>query len=202
YVLKGKITDENGNAVPYANIKDKTRNNVTIADTAGRFSLRSGDSSITAMASATGYDPKSFSLNKDMQPTIALNKRGAELNEVVVTGLGQSKRHKKSVSASRASNGKVAGVQITSDSSRPSGGWEKFDQYLKENTSPIYNENNERLTGEVFLSFTINKKGRPKNIKVLKSSCEDCEEKAIQLLENGPGWTGNENKQETVVIKF
>jgi hypothetical protein len=52
------------------------------------------------------------------------------------------------------------------------------------------------------LSFTINKKGRPRNIKVLKSSCEACEEKAIELLENGPDWIVKKGTPGTVVIKF
>ena len=159
------MTDEKGNAVPYASITDKTRNKVTVTDTAGRFFLRSQDSSITAMASAPGYASKSFMLKKDVQPIIAMNKTNAELSNVVVTGYGKRKQIKESASASKALNGKVAGVQITSAGPQPSGGQEKFDQYLKENTAPIYDENNERLTGEVLLSFTINKKGDPKILK-------------------------------------
>ena len=200
YVLKGKVTDENGNAVPYASITDKTRKKVTVTDTAGRFSLRSKDSSITAMASVPGYASKSFKLNKDVQPTISMNKTGAELSEVVVTGYGRQKRVKESASASKALNGKVKGVQITTPA--PLVGQEKFDQYLKEKAYPVYDENNERLTGEVLLSFTINKKGRPGNIKVLKSSCEACEIEAIQLLEKGPAWTGKRGSRGTVVIKL
>ena len=202
YVLKGKVTDENGNAVPYASITDKTRNKVTVTDTAGHFSLRSKDSSITAMASATGYASKSFSLTKDAQPTIAMNKTSAELSDVVVTALGKRKRLKESATVSKALNGRVSGVQMTTPGLQPYGGREKFDQYLKENTSPVYNETNELLTGEVLLSFTINKKGRPGNIKVLKSSCDACEMEAIQLLEKGPAWTGKRGTRGTVVIKF
>lgn len=202
YALKGKVTDEKGNAVPFASITDKIRNKVTFTDTAGRFLLRSQDSSITAMASATGYASKSFKLKKDVQPTIAINKTNAELSEVVVTAYGQRKKLKESASASKALNGKVAGVQVMQASPQPSGGQEKFDQYLKENTAPIFDENDEHLTGEVLLSFTINKKGRPKNIKVLKSSCEACEQEAIKLLQNGPRWTGKKDTPGTVVIKF
>jgi CarboxypepD_reg-like domain/Gram-negative bacterial TonB protein C-terminal len=202
YSLKGKVTDEKGNAVPYASITDEARNKVTVTDTAGRFLLRSQDSSITAMASATGYASKSFTLKKDAQPTIAMSKADAELSDVVVTGMSKYKRVKESASASKSLNGKVADVQMTSALPQPSGGQEKFDQYLKENRTPIYNENGERLTGEVLLSFTINKKGRPKNIKVVKSSCVACEKEAIKLLENGPDWTGRKDKQGTAVIKF
>ena len=202
YVLKGKVTDEKGNVVPFANITDKAGNKATVTDTAGNFFLRSQDSSITAMASASGYASKSFTLKKDVQPTIAMNKTNAELEEVVVTAYDKRKQVKESTSASKALNGKVAGIQMTSAGFQPYGGQEKFDLYLKENTTPIYNENNERLTAEVLLSFTINKKGRPKNIKVVKSSCATCEQEAIKLLQNGPDWTGKKDKEGTVVIKF
>ena len=131
-----------------------------------------------------------------------MNKKEAALYEVVVSGVSKRKQVKESSSESKALNGKVAGVQITTAGPQPSGGQEKFDQYLKENTAPIYDENNERLTGEVLLSFTINKKGRPKNIKVLKSSCEACEKEAIKLLKNGPDWTRGKDTPGTVVIKF
>ena len=203
YLLKGKVTDETGNAVPYASITDKSRNKVAITDTAGNFFLPSEDSSIKATASATGYRSKSFTLKKDAQPIIAMNKADAELSDVVVTGYSSKRKQiKKPASASKALNGKVAGTQVVSALPQPSGGQEKFDQYLKENTEPIYDENNERLTGEVMLSFTINEKGRPKNIKVLKSSCEVCEQEAIKLLQNGPDWIGKKDTQGTVVIKF
>jgi CarboxypepD_reg-like domain/Gram-negative bacterial TonB protein C-terminal len=202
HVLKGKVADKNGQAVPYASIADKARDKVTITDTAGRFLLRSTDSSITATASAAGYASKAVKLKKDSPSTIAMNKTNDGLNEVVVTALGQRKQLKEPASASKALNGKVPGVQITSPGLQPSGGKEKFDRYVEENLKLIYDENNEPLTGEVLLSFTINKKGRPKNIKVVRSSCGPCENEAINLLENGPGWTGGKNVPGTVMIKF
>jgi hypothetical protein len=202
YVLKGKVTDENGHAVPYASITDNARDKVTVTDTAGRFLFRSKDSSITATASAAGYASKAFKLKKDTQFTIAMNKTNEGLNEVAVTALGKRKQLKEPASVSKALSGKVPGVQITSPGLQPSGGKEKFDRYLEENLKLIYDENNEPLTGEVLLSFTVNKKGRPKNIKVVRSSCEPCEKEAINLLENGPAWIGRGNVPGTVMIKF
>ena len=67
---------------------------------------------------------------------------------------------------------------------------------------PVYDENNERLRGDVVLSFIINKKGRPVNVDVLKSTCKDCEEHAMHLLETGPDWDGPKDKMGTVEIKF
>lgn len=202
YVLKGTVTDEAGNPVPYATIKNTIGNTQTFADESGQFAFKSQDSSVTAMASAAGYTPKSFNLKKDIQPTIEIKKNEASLSEVVVTGMGIRKQSKTTASVSKALDGKVAGVSVEQVSPQPSGGFNKFNQYLKENTPPVYDENSERLNGEVLLSFTIDKKGKPENIKVAKSSCAACEDEAIKLLRNGPKWIGKKNVQGTVVIQF
>ena len=202
YVLKGKLTDEEGNAIPYASITDNTRSEITVTDSAGRFLLRSNDSNITAIASAAGYTTKAFSLKKDVQPTIAMSKTNAELRDVAVNAMARRKEFKKSGSESKALDAKLPGVQLITGLLQPAGGKEKFNQYLKENLAPVYDENNELLTGAVWLSFTINKEGRPKNIHVSKSSCKDCEKEAIKLLENGPAWIGQKNETGTVVINF
>jgi len=201
YVLKGKLTDEDGNAIPYASITDNSRGKITVTDSTGRFLLRSKDSNITAIASATGYTTKTFLLKKDVQPTIAMSKTNAALRDVAANAMARRKEFKKSGSESKALDAKLPGVLITG-LLQPAGGKEKFDQYLKENLAPVYDENNELLTGAVSLSFTINKEGRPKNIYVLTSSCKECEKEAIKLLENGPAWTGQKNETGTVVINF
>ena len=79
---------------------------------------------------------------------------------------------------------------------------EKFYQYLQKNLTPIVNKNNEKVTGDVLLSFTTNKKGRPRDIKVVSSSCDQCESEAIKLLKNGPDWTDKRKSDKTVLIRF
>jgi hypothetical protein len=79
---------------------------------------------------------------------------------------------------------------------------EEFDKYLQEIIVPLFDSNNNKITGEVVLSFTINNNGRPENIKVVKSSCAACEKLAVALLENGPDWIVEKQKWETVLIKF
>jgi hypothetical protein len=196
FLLKGRVTDEKGEPLAFATVKDNS-NNAALTDTTGKFLLRSPDSNAIATISAPGYSPKKVTLQKDAQPMIALNRSNASLDEVVVIGYGE-KRKKDVVSRSEVLKGKAAGVAIT----QPLANNEKFDQYIKENIKPVYNENNELQTGEILLSFTINKKGKPRNIKVIKSTCEACEDEAIRLLENSPEWPSSKNKTRIVSIKF
>ena len=129
-----------------------------------------------------------------------MNKNEATLSEVVVTSAYENKR-KRALSPSANLQGKVAGVEVTS-AIQPFPVSEEFTQYMEENLIPVYDSNNERLTGKVVLSFNINKRGRPQDISVLKSTCKGCEEQAIRLLANGPDWAGKKNVQGTVEIKF
>ncbi|MDQ6763357.1 MAG: carboxypeptidase-like regulatory domain-containing protein, partial [Bacteroidota bacterium] len=191
YMLTGKVTDEIGVPIPNATITFKNKQEETITDTSGSFSLISADSNAALVASAIGFSPKNFLLKKDVQPTITMSRSGANLDEVVITGYAT--KRKKALAPSRNLQGKVAGVQIKKQAIQPFPVNDKFTKYLQENLVSMYDKNNNRLTGEVVLSFSINKKGRPRNIKVLKSTCEDCEEQAIHLLENGPDWEGREN---------
>jgi hypothetical protein len=55
YSLKGKVTDEKGNPLAFATIKNKSRNEVTVTDTSGHFLLASPDSSTKAIVSVKGY---------------------------------------------------------------------------------------------------------------------------------------------------
>jgi hypothetical protein len=199
YVLAGKLTDQQGKALPFATITDMKSKTATITDTAGIFFIRSHDSAATAIASAAGYVPQNILLKSDVQPTIEMKKMNAD-EEVVVTAMGISKKAKSAAPEAKVLSGKVSGIQITTI--HPSGGQEKFDRYLEKNLKPVYNESHERLTGEVVLSFSLNNKGQPENIRVARSSCAACEKEAIRLLQVGPTWIGKKGDTGNVVIKF
>lgn len=202
FALKGKVTDEKGKPIAMASIHDDARKEIAVSDTTGNFTLRSPDSNAIATVAAVGYSTKKVILQKDDQPTIAMNKNDQNLDEVVVTTLGQKKKSSKELSRSKPLSGKVSGVQITDAVSQPFPANSEFEKYLADNIKPVFDENGDRVKGEVLLSFTINKKGSPANIKVIKSTCEGCEEEAVRLLESGPDWPGTEIKTGTVTIKF
>ncbi len=201
YVLKGRVTDESGAPIPYVSIEDKNQHKIITTDASGHFSLTSPDSTTNVVASGVGLESAAATLQKDKQPVITMNKNEASLSEVV--GTAYSKKNKKtSLSPAKNLQEKAAGVQITKSALQPFPVNEKFKQYLQENLLPVYDADKELLAGEVVLSFSINKKGRPQHIKVLNSSCKGCEEQAIRLLENGPEWNENKNVTGTVEIKF
>ena len=53
------------------------------------------------------------------------------------------------------------------------------------------------------VSFEVDAKGEPVNIRVEKSLCDKCDKEAIRLIKEGPKWKQNaRNNRTTVTIPF
>lgn len=77
-----------------------------------------------------------------------------------------------------------------------------FNDYLAKNVKPVTDSAGTRYEGNVILSFTVNKSGRPENIKVDRSLCKACDEQALALLKNGPRWIYAQARRKIVVVNF
>ncbi|MGZ3833464.1 MAG: SusC/RagA family TonB-linked outer membrane protein [Mucilaginibacter sp.] len=106
-VLKGKVVDENGLALPGASIKVKGSGAGTTTDGKGEFSIDVPDGG-TLIVSYIGYKTKEITVNGNAPLTISLSP-SSTLNEVVVTALG-IKREARSLGYS---NQKISGSDIT-----------------------------------------------------------------------------------------
>ncbi len=68
---------------------------------------------------------------------------------------------------------------------RPTGGWEKFEKYLRENKKLS------SLPGadsEVTLAFKVTTAGSPGDIRVISGLTEELNREAIRLVKQGPTW--------------
>jgi hypothetical protein len=70
----------------------------------------------------------------------------------------------------------------------PIGGFEKFEQYIRENLETPYEAKRNMISGDVTLEFTFEKDGSPTRISVLRSLGFGCDQAAEHLIENGPKW--------------
>ena len=138
----------------------------------------------------------------DSGNTVVTNNKNATLNEVTVTGYGTQRKKSITGAVSRSLEGKISGVTVTASAPYPKEGKGNFDQYIKDNAVPVFDSSGERISANILLSFTLNKKGKPAHIKVLESSCPACEKEATRLLEDGPTWIGKRGDSGTVRIKF
>lgn len=85
--LEGKVIDENGNPLPYANVVEKGTTNGTVTDDNGRFSLSPNQLPTELEFSLLGFSNVSQAVRaSSTNLTITLIERGVSLNEVVLVG--------------------------------------------------------------------------------------------------------------------
>src|SRR5215203_1226376 len=92
--------------------------------------------------------------------------------------------------------------RVIIDTLEPAEGYVKFDDYIAGNLKTPVELKMKSLSGEVQLSFDVDKTGQPVNITVEKSLCASCDQEAIRLLKEGPKWKKKKNKKGKVTIKF
>ncbi len=129
----GRVTDDKGNPVPNASIRERGTRNGTTADNNGLFKLNVKPGALLTI-SAAGFETREVSAATNLAVKLTVDVRA--LNEVVVTGTGVATSRKKlaftveSVTADKlpqvatadvgsALVGKIAGAQISSTSGSP-----------------------------------------------------------------------------------
>ncbi|MDP4820784.1 MAG: TonB-dependent receptor plug domain-containing protein [Saprospiraceae bacterium] len=137
--IKGKITfAKDGSPVPFANVYNKRTQAGVVTDMEGLFTLEAsmGDE---IECSYVGTKPTSFVVGAATFMTIALEEEGTLLDEVVVVGFSTSTRKELTGAVSvvkadqveslnptrleQALQGQTAGLQISSQSGSPGGGF-------------------------------------------------------------------------------
>lgn len=126
-VVSGRVTDSNGDAVPYATVQVKNAKKTLAADQNGTFSIEVNPNAILTI-SAAGFETQDVAVGDRSAMTVTLQS-ASNLQEVVVTALG-IKRNKNTLpyaaqtvkgeevskirtgNAAAALSGKVSGVQI------------------------------------------------------------------------------------------
>ena len=132
--VRGKVTDEKGEAIIGASATQKGTNNGAPTDANGNFTLNVPGNS-TIVISYLGYITKEISVNNQSNLNIQLLEDTQSLDEVVVTGYGTQKKITLSGAISTISNkeltvtknenvvnmlaGKMPGVRISQRTSQP-----------------------------------------------------------------------------------
>lgn len=96
FVVKGKVVDDSGIALPGATIAVKGTTNGTVTDGNGTFALRLPDamaSSAVLVVTYTGYITREIAVNGKNELSIVLSANTLQLGDLVVIGYGsQSKK--------------------------------------------------------------------------------------------------------------
>ena len=92
-VITGKVTDQAGQAVPFATIRVKGTKVGTSADVDGYYSIKANPSQ-TLIISGTGITAKEVPVGNETTVNIAVQHQTTSLSEVVVTSLGIQRQSK------------------------------------------------------------------------------------------------------------
>jgi cytoskeletal protein RodZ len=183
YVKGRVIAKDDGAPLAGVTIKVAGTNKTAQTDITGGFSIPvdSGKSN-KLVINYIGFQTQTISTNnRDSVKTIALQPSGKTLSEVVVVGY--------------SSQQKDAGDNVYV-AARPHDGWNALKKYLQQNAvSP------DEKVGAVKLAVTIAASGKITNVKVIKGLSTATDQKAVDLINNGPVWSGSsDGKPQTVTV--
>ncbi len=189
YMFNYRVTDAQGNHIPFSNISVPADQLVTYSRVDGRFGLFSSDSVLKVNIKAAGFQAQQVTLvNSNTYKNIVLKELPNTDNAVVINGNKDFFSVKKSAKL----------VSIVEEV-EPLDGFDNYDSYIANNI-----DIKEKPKGEVVLAFDVSSTGEATNIKVSQSLSAQADEEAIRLLTNGPKWKALKKKKSKgkIVIKF
>ena len=140
-VITGKVSTDGGDPVPFANVIEKGTTNGTTTDIDGNYSIDVANLPATLEYSSLGYNTIEQAVSAAGAVNVTVSESAQALEEVVITGLGTSIKRGNAANAvssvtaeelvgttgqstvDGALYGKVTGVNITSSSGAPGGGF-------------------------------------------------------------------------------
>ena len=182
--VKGRVVgSDDGLPMPGVSVKVAGSNTGTQTDVNGYFNLPVTGDSEKLVVGFIGYQTVEVNAHKgDSLKTIPLKPSGNALSEVVVTGYSSQNKNPDTVYTS----------------AHPKAGWGALRKYLRTNAiSP------DGKSGTVKLSFEVNHDGVITKIQVVSGISDMTNQKAVDLIKNGPAWVGNTNgAPETVKVRI
>lgn len=189
-LFRGRVTDASNNGVPFANLTTVQDNkNGTYTDANGYFNLASPDTVLTVQVRSVGFENYNVQLRNSVNSNqVVLQDDRKNLGEVVVTNQNPT----------TVTRGLDFGT--ISEEPIPADGWDKYATYLTNNLKiPAEYKNKQIGDNQLVISFEVDKKGSPFNLKIEKTLCTTCDKEAIRLIKAGPKWNRNGNKSRAAV---
>ena len=192
--FRGRVMDAENNPLPFVSITNEGEKAGTYSDANGYFTLTSPDSVMNVQIRSVGFENNNVALRSNVNNNqVVLQENRSNLSEVVVTG--------NNTNSIRSQEMRKSNIKI--EEPDPVDGWNMYDTYLVNNIIIPDEKIIKQIDGMVELSFDINKKGRPENIKIEKSLCKSCDEEAIRLVKQGPKWKkSKKNIRARVSVPF
>ncbi len=201
--IKGQVTDPFNNPVANAYVQIQKNNNNNFfnnftTDKSGFFKIPVSDSVVNVAVNVSGYGTQNFVLQNNasmnqlqLQPANHAANANYYTPTAPVTANGRKQL---------ANNYKLPNVTVYE--AEPAYGWVAFGQYLEKNKKTPAGADS--LSGNVVLSFEVNKKGVLADFKIKQSLSKLHDEEAIRLIKQGPSWKLRSGRKArvTVMVRF
>ena len=194
FAVKGNVAEVQRKSADVASVNISGNNNAA-TDQKKLFKSKTSEGTVTTLDGSTAYVKKEApQINIENQIALDREKAAQEKNAMIVPEESNKQILKRGIEE------KAPGLQRH-------GQMESIDSvvfidYLAQNIKPRADSANKAFEGKVVLSFSVNKKGVPENIRVEKSLCKACDEQAIQLLKSGPHWIYAPNRRKQVTVEY
>lgn len=113
-LVRGKVTDDQGDAIPGANVLIKGTTIGTSTDASGRFSLSVPDGNAVLVISFIGYASQEVAVADRSEINITLAADIQQLSEVIVVGYGTQKRSSVTGAVTSVSSKEIAALPVPS----------------------------------------------------------------------------------------
>ncbi len=205
--IRGRVVDNEGNPVAFANINDRQNNMILSADKDGYFSLnnRQNANNVKVDVNAVGFETNNTALNASTNENkIVLKESSPVLSEVVVTSSDVTKRSKmvRAVppvkNAFQKNNEKLAFINIV-----PVAGWSQFNHYINDSlsTHPGYLITSADST--LRITFDLDAAGAPINIEFPKAAGDSAAAAGTRILKALPPMKKIKKEEKAgLIIRF
>lgn len=177
-IFRGRVTDGQNLGVPFAKVINTDDNVGTYTDARGYFNLTSPDTVLNVQVRSIGFENNNTQLRNVTPNNQVVLQNDRRMNALVINN-------------QRANTNRRANNAVQLQEPEPADGWENYDTYLSNNLvvpDELKNKPANSSTAAVEVSFEVDAKGQPINIRVEKSLCEKCDKEAIRLIKEGPKW--------------
>jgi TonB-linked SusC/RagA family outer membrane protein len=90
--ISGVVKDSSGAGIEKTTVSEKGTKNATATDATGRFTLKVAGENAVLIISTVGYDTKQVRANGQTNLIVSLDRKKADLDEVIVVGYGSKKK--------------------------------------------------------------------------------------------------------------
>lgn len=190
-----KIVDSNNIPIVGASLTIAEKNKTYLTDKSGLIYLPYTNTLLGATISSVGFQSKTLQLNPDLAVNKIQLSPSPNLSETVVVGYGSKA---KNYSQRKLIDTRSPKVMV--QNAEPAVGWMEYNKYIDSAKSTV----DRKITGDVVISFLVNKAGAISNYKIEQSVSDPLDQAALNIVKSGPGWRLLKGKREKVyvIIRF